>query len=223
MKKINILIIEDETILALYIANCLQRAGYEIPDIVTNSIDALNIMSKKNIDIIISDINIKGDIDGIDVCKTIQNIYNTSVIYLTAYKDEQTLQRASQTDFSGYLLKPFREDELLVLLQLSITKLKSLTENRFVYLNKEYNYDEVSKKVFFHNHEIDLTFKEHQLFFLLISHKNSLVSFDMIEDSLWNNEPVSNATRRQLIFRLRNKLSDLNIENIKSLGIKLSI
>ncbi len=222
MKRIKILIIEDETVLALHISSFLNAKGY-ITFTSSNAKESLQIMEDESIDLIVSDINIKGDIDGITTCKTIQNIYDTPTIYLTAYKDKQTLQRASETNFLGYLLKPFREDELEVLLELLIAKLGLSDKDDTVCLDNDYSFDKKTNRVFHNNEELSLTSKEKQLFTLLLNRKNSIVSFEIIEETLWNAEPVSDTTRRQLIFRLRQKLANLNIENIKSLGLRLNL
>ena len=220
MKILKILIIEDETVLALHIERFLKRKSY-LGFIAASSDVALKIIEKHNIDMIISDINIKGEIDGIATCKIIQDIYDIPTIYLTAYKDEQTLQRAAQTNFLGYLLKPFREDELDVLLQLSIKKLGLLDKKSIETLTQNYSICTQTKTLFHKETAISLSKKEKQLFFLLWNHKNQLVPFEQIEEDLWCGEPVSNASRRQVIYRLRQKLSHMTIENVKSLGLKL--
>lgn len=223
MKKINILIIEDDTILSLHISSVLKKMKFNVIGCVKNEREAFVSMGQQKADIILSDIRIQGKVDGIDVCKNIQNIYDIPIVFLTAYKDEDTLLRASDVNFSGYLLKPFREDELEAILKLTVKKHNLDTLDKFIYINKFYTFNLEINKLLYNNQVINLTQKEDLLIALLIHSKNNLVTYEMIDSTIWSDEPNTDANRRQLLFRLKNKLPNLGIQSISKMGIKLVV
>ncbi len=122
-----ILIIEDEFIIAKDIQLALENVGYTVC-IAKSSEKAVNAFMNIDFDCIISDINLNEDIDGIDLVQSLLNIKFTPVIFLTAYDDESFLERAKGTVPFAYLLKPFDEKQLLLTIDLAIlnyTKMKA--------------------------------------------------------------------------------------------------
>ncbi|HEY5928213.1 MAG TPA: ATP-binding protein [Kofleriaceae bacterium] len=106
-----ILIVEDEHLVALDIQLRLERMGHG-PSVVYTGHDALEIAAEQHFDLVLMDIKLKGDLDGIDTARQLRALYDVPVIYLTAYADNQTLSRARMTEPYGYVLKPFQEREL---------------------------------------------------------------------------------------------------------------
>lgn len=121
-----ILVVEDESIVALDIERGLKRIGYGIAGIVDNGRDAIRLAGETRPDLVLMDIQIKGDMDGIDTAQEIHRRFNIPVIFLTAYSDEATLQRAKLTEPFGYLLKPFEETELRTAIEVVLHKHKSV-------------------------------------------------------------------------------------------------
>ncbi|MGD1704323.1 response regulator [Dapis sp. BLCC M229] len=111
-KPIDILIVEDELLIARQLASKLKKLGYNIIDIVSSGEDALQVAQEKSPKLILMDIVIQGDMNGIETAGKIYNNYSIPVIYLTAYADDETLNQAEQTGSYGYILKPFQEREL---------------------------------------------------------------------------------------------------------------
>ncbi|WP_019506960.1 EAL domain-containing protein [Pleurocapsa sp. PCC 7319] len=122
MDKINILIVEDELIIARNTAKKLQRLGYTISKIVSSGQAAIDFVKTTKPDLILMDIAIKGNIDGIETASRIKSIADIPVIFLTAYANEQTLERASQVGCYGYLIKPFRDQELHANIKMILSK-----------------------------------------------------------------------------------------------------
>ena len=112
MEKTKILIVEDETIVALDIKNALLKLGFEVTDMVTNYDDALRSASQKKPDILLTDIRLENSKNGVEIAKDIQKIHPTPIIYLTAFSDDETIIEAARTSPMGYMLKPFNRDEL---------------------------------------------------------------------------------------------------------------
>ena len=107
-----ILIVEDEVVVAMYIETVLETFGYEVACIVTNGQDAIDIVKDGGIDLVLIDINIEGDIDGIETTRRIKQFSEVPVLYVSAYIDKETISRASDTNPAGYLSKPFKNKDL---------------------------------------------------------------------------------------------------------------
>ncbi len=107
MKPINILIVEDELILAKDLARKLQRCGYEVVGIVDSGIKALAKVAETPPDLILMDIVLKGNLDGIATSQKIQANHQIPIIYLSSYSDRSTLKQARETHPKGYVVKPY--------------------------------------------------------------------------------------------------------------------
>lgn len=113
-----VLIVEDECIVALDLQRRLIRLGYEVPRVTASHDQTLRAVVETAPNIVLMDINISGDIDGIDTAKKI----DLPVIFLTAYSEEKTLQRAKESKPYGYLVKPFSERELHATIQMALER-----------------------------------------------------------------------------------------------------
>lgn len=122
MMSARIMVVEDERIVALNLKRKLRHLGYEVPAFAVSGEQALQKMMATRPDIVLMDINIDGNIDGIDTAARIPRELNIPVIYLTAYAGEETLERARATKPYGYLLKPFSERELHATIQMALER-----------------------------------------------------------------------------------------------------
>lgn len=127
MGKTKILVVEDERIVAKDIQNSLISLGYEVPAITSTGEEAILIAEDLKPDLILMDIVLKGEIDGIEAANIIRTKLKIPIIYLTAYEDSKTLNRAKETDPLGYILKPFQERELNTTLEMALYKHKMET------------------------------------------------------------------------------------------------
>lgn len=125
MKQEKILIVEDERIIALDLQRRLIRFGYPDPVITTNGLDALKAIDTNKPTIILMDIMLSSDFDGIETATIIKEKYNIPLIFLTAYSDEKTVERAKKAEPYGYILKPFKEKELYTSIDIAIYKFQS--------------------------------------------------------------------------------------------------
>lgn len=107
-----ILIVEDEGIIAKDIERALLKLAYQVVAAVPTGEEALAKIAEDRPDLVLMDIMLKGELDGIDTAQRIRHQYAIPVVYLTAFGDPTTLQRATATAPFGYLLKPFEEREL---------------------------------------------------------------------------------------------------------------
>ena len=156
--------------------------------------------------------------------ETIQKKDFIPTIYITAYSDELTIQRAIKTNPMGYILKPFRKDDIKSALLLTIYKLqneKIEKNSSFIKLNDGYFYDLKNETLYYNTKPIKLSIKERQLLTILVEAKGNIVSFSDLEYLLWPDAPVSNSSLRTLVYRLRTKLEYKCIETISSIGCKI--
>ncbi len=122
MAKVKILIVEDESIVAKDIQNSLKKLGYEISAIVNSGDKAIKEVEENRPDIILMDIMLKGSMTGIEAAKQIKDRFSLPIIFLTAYADDNTLNKAKITEPYGYIIKPFREKELQTTIEMALYK-----------------------------------------------------------------------------------------------------
>jgi two-component system, response regulator PdtaR len=119
-EKINILIIEDEEILAWDLREKLRKEGYHVVENVSSGAEALEVFQQNEIDLILCDINIDGEWDGIETMNNILKIKQVPIIYLTALSDKETIERAKHTQPAAYVTKPFQLQNLRIAIDLAI-------------------------------------------------------------------------------------------------------
>lgn len=117
-----ILIVEDDDIIARVEDWRLKNLGYTVCGRATNGAEAIELVSSKKPDVVLMDINIKGEIDGIETARMIKKEFNIPVIYVTSHSDGATLVRAKETKPDGFILKPFEDNDLRIAIQLALKK-----------------------------------------------------------------------------------------------------
>ncbi|MCZ6671301.1 MAG: response regulator [Verrucomicrobia bacterium] len=122
MKKKKILVVEDENILALDIQGYLQSFGYHVVALADKAEEAVKLATKHKPDLVLMDIRLKGRMDGIDAGKQIWETLYIPVIYLTAYADKATLERAEKSRPYGYILKPFNSKDIETSVGMALSK-----------------------------------------------------------------------------------------------------
>lgn len=122
MKPLTILVVEDEIITAIDIQSSLENLGYIVPSTASKGEEAIEKVETLQPDLVLMDIVLKGDIDGVEAAGIIRDRYQIPVIFLTAYSDDATLNRAGITEPFGYLLKPFDDRELHTTIQIAIKR-----------------------------------------------------------------------------------------------------
>jgi YesN/AraC family two-component response regulator len=115
-----ILIVEDERLVAQHISQLLKDADYDICAIASDGGTAIKKIVELGPDLVLLDIRIKGETDGIEVGEHIQHFYDIPILYLTAFSDSDTLKRVKVTNPLGYILKPFRSEQLLSAISIAL-------------------------------------------------------------------------------------------------------
>ncbi|MEY3870614.1 MAG: hybrid sensor histidine kinase/response regulator [Microcoleaceae cyanobacterium] len=122
MSQIRILIVEDELLIAKGVSRKLEKLGYQVVNIVSSGESAIASATELKPDLILMDIVIKGDMDGIETAAKINKILNIPVVFTTAYDDEETLKRAEKTGSYGYILKPIKDRDLNATIKMALSK-----------------------------------------------------------------------------------------------------
>jgi DNA-binding LytR/AlgR family response regulator len=119
-EKINILIVEDESIVALDLATALHQDGYAVIGIAEHAEEAIRLFNQHAVDIVLMDINLAGPKDGIDTVVDLMKIRQTPVIYLTAFTDNATVQRVKHTFPFAFLAKPYQVSNVRIAIELAL-------------------------------------------------------------------------------------------------------
>lgn len=129
-KLARILIVEDEFIVAADLSARLGRMGYVVIGTVASGIEALEKVQQESPDLVLMDVVIKGDLDGIAIAEIINQKYNIPVVFLTAYADQQTFNRAKTSKPFGYITKPFQTQNLQIAVEIALQRYEIETQIR---------------------------------------------------------------------------------------------
>ncbi len=120
MAEAKIMIVEDEVLFAKDLKDLLERLGYTVPALVSTGEEAIEKAGEMKPDLVLMDIVLKGGMDGIEAADLIRTRFKIPVVYLTAYADDETVQRAKITEPYGYVVKPLEERDLHVTLEIAL-------------------------------------------------------------------------------------------------------
>ena len=229
-KKMKILIVEDEIIPANYLKKVLVHEGYEVLAIVSKGQEAIYVAKREKPHIILMDVMLKDNISGCDAALAIsQENPNILIVFLTAFSDNEMIDFAVKSKAFGYLLKPYRDNEILATLQLAKAQLdnppsskEDKKENEKLELVDGYSYDKSTETLFFKTQEVHCGPKALQLISLLCKQKNATVKIEDILEALWDTVKPQQ-TLRSLIHRIREQTSPNLIVNVNKLGYKIGI
>ena len=117
-----ILIIEDEILTVKSIAKSLVHFGYQVAGFATNYSDGIAMVIELKPDLVLMDVKLSSDKDGIDLAKRIQAEYNIPIVFLSAHSDVKTINRVFETKPDGYLVKPYADQELYNTIRIAINR-----------------------------------------------------------------------------------------------------
>ncbi|MEM9325619.1 MAG: response regulator [Bacteroidota bacterium] len=120
MDSIKVLVVEDEALAAKDLSIILDELGYEVLEAVDNSLDAFSTITREHPDLVLIDINIRGEMDGVELGRKLNAHHPLPIIYLTAASDPDTISRAKETSPQAYLVKPFDAKRLQIAIDLAV-------------------------------------------------------------------------------------------------------
>src|SRR5687767_2122833 len=106
------MVVEDEPLMAEDLADALSKMGYEVSAVVSSALQCIASAEQRRPDLVLMDINLGGELDGIDAAQMLRDRFAIPVVFLSGFADERTVSRAKLAGAMGYLLKPFRWSEL---------------------------------------------------------------------------------------------------------------
>jgi len=212
-----VLVVEDEFLVAIEIAQCIKKAGFEVCGIANTPQEAYSLAHKHKPQILIMDINLSAEENGVDVVLNLSKTLNVCVIYLTAYHDKNTLQEVAKTDFVQYIIKPYKQTELISTLKLTVLRCASYHDD----LGYGYTYSPHTRELTCKDELVNLSHKESQFFHLLYLAKGNLVDVNTIDYEIWPDKVVTDTTRRTLLHRLRQKIPKFEIKKESNVGYRL--
>ena len=218
---INILLLEDDELFSLSLIDYLEEFSEVNITHASDSNTMLDLIYKNRYDLYLLDINLP-DINGLDLLKDIRNATDeTPTIFLTSYKDKETLTKGFENGADDFLTKPFDMDELILRINSLMKRVKK--ENHVSLGNIEFNFD--NKEVKIDGESIKFSLKALELFELFYQNNNTIVTKDMIINRLWTaNESYSEGSIRVYVNSIKKLFIDrtlFNISNIKNIGYKI--
>lgn len=215
----NILIVEDESIVAMEIESYIKKLGHNVTAICSNADDAYNKAIENDVNLILMDINLNNS-NGIECAIKIKKHKIIPIIFITAYMDEETIERAVDIDPIAYLIKPFNRSELLASIKIALKKSDNISNRLLgdVVFDEEFSFISKSLELICCGEVIQLTKKERSLLTLFLTYENQLLSIETIESEIWPNKVPNDNTRRALVSRLRAKTKHKFINTVASEG-----
>lgn len=181
---------------------------------------AQEILTEQCVDLIFTDIHLKSE-NGLDFVKEIRsNDEEIPIIILSGYKDEPLLLKAIPLGLSDYLVKPVNYAQLTAAFEKCVQKMEKSNRQRIA-LSNGYEYSLDEKKVIKDGVWYELKKKELLFIELLSKNKNRLITKEMIQASVWENEEMSDAALYNFIMRIRNRFGKDFIHMISNLGYRL--
>ncbi len=219
MNNINILIIEQSYKDANNLEKSIQSMGFNVVEKVFNAACALKIIEKNLIDVVICDIGIAGECDGLCLAEQIELNYASCIIFLVNDYSDAILGRLAKTQHSSIICKPFKKQDIEIALKMAGLKHNSRLLEPVIRLSENIYYNKFANKVYRGRDHLQLTKKEHQLLRLLVLNKG-VCSFELV-NQIWDDKMVGEGTRRMLLYKLKRKIPELNIITHKKIGLQL--
>lgn len=242
-----VLIIEDDEVTALALQMSLERFDYKVFSLVNEESSVQNKIKMYNPDIILIDIGLTKEEEGIEIATFIRDKMLCPFIFLTAHSESDILSKAKKTEPFGYIVKPFDPVNLHTTIQMALYRFqaeqkrlasvdalktdkehlekllyaKKISNQPYVEFGEGYRHDICLGETFYRDQKIKLTKKENAFIHLLIAQLGSVVDFAQATHYVWGEEGASDNSVRTLVWRLRNKLPTDVIKNASGIGYYL--
>lgn len=210
-----ILIVEDERVVAMNISKTLENEGYETIDICASYNASIKVLEKKEVDLVLIDIYLKGKKDGIDLAKEINRNYKLPFIFISKNENKAKAYEAIETEPITYLSKPFSDIELLA----AVNLVSRVGMQRRYKINETLAYCFETKALFNKEESVTLTKKEILFMEVMIKEMQNreFVPNKVIDEGVWG-ESIKSVTRRNMISRINNKSGKKVLKAVNNLG-----
>ena len=216
----NILLLEDDFDYKISIKEYLESLDYKVDDF-ENGEEALNAIYEKNYHLLILDIKVP-NISGYDLVRTLKkDEKNIPVIFITSLTDINNLSMGYELGCNDYIKKPFSLKELKYRVEQVIKSVYFNANENILKLTEEFYYNTNKMELLRKTEVINLTKKEHEVIFSLLTHKSQFVTFDTLREEVWDNKYINESDIRVCIKNIRAKTSKTFILNQRGLGYKI--
>ncbi len=220
LKDKRVLFCEDDAITRTQIIEVLQMLFSKVYS-AQNGEEAYQLYQDESPDIILTDIKMPKK-DGLALIKQIrQDDYNTPIILMTSFAEQNLLVSAANLSIDGYLVKPVNLEELASALSKAMQRTHK--EIGLIPLGNELIYNAATKELYHNGIVVELGGKEQELLVLLINNRHKTVTKEEIEKKLWPLDPICESGIKNIILRLRKKLSINIIVSVRGIGYRLNI
>jgi len=209
-----ILLVEDDEFIGESIKDYFELEGNKI-DYYSSPKKALEEIYPDHYDIFLIDVNMP-EINGYDFYKELKQYSSSPVIFITAYSDVEHIEKAFNLGAADYIKKPFEFKEL----ELRVKRLIFNNTDR-IKISDNYSFDIKKLQLYYKNKEVELTPNEKYILEILVKNINNTVDSDTIKDYVWEEKSICENTLRTQIKKLRQKLKENFIKNIRGCGYKI--
>ncbi len=219
-----ILIVEDNAMSAFEIRDMLKLMGNIEIYIASNYARAIELYKSKNPDMLLLDIDLQEEKDGIDLARHVRKTDDIPIIYFTADNDESTILRASLTKPSNYLNKPFSQKNLKAAITLawSMYYNHTLSQNKLVSLSSYHSYDYDTNNLYECNTPIHLSPTTKRLVEIFCQSKKQIIDTASLNNLIWMGEiPTADNALRNIIYQLNRKLKYKLLEHVSPAGYRV--
>ena len=216
-----IFLLEDDFLLNKIIKISLQNRGFFV-DSFTDGYKAVDAILNSKHDLYILDLNVLG-FDGHKVLEFIRkNDLNVPIIMISAEIDIENIKKSYTLGCNDYIKKPFDFEELFLRIQYHLSHIQKDEKSDFIVdLGYDFSFNLIEQTLFKSNFEIELTIKEKLLLSLLVKNINSTVTNEMIHEYVWDSKEMEAVSMRTIVHKLKKKLKNGMILNIRGVGYKL--
>lgn len=215
-----LLLLEDDLDYKESIKEYLESLNYIIDDFDDGE-DALNAIYENKYHLLILDIRVP-TISGYELVKIIrENNDNTPVIYITSLTDINNLSLGYELGCNDYIKKPFSPKELKYRIEQLIKLFYAEESTKYIKLNPNFMYDILKKELFLNEELVNLTKKQSDVVFCLVSNKNQFISIEKLRSEVWEDKYICEADIRVCIKKIRDKTSKEFIKNQRGIGYKI--
>ncbi len=217
----NILIVEDEHISAQYLKKVLTQNDFNVCSIEDNAKDALRAIKKFKPELVLIDVMLYGNQSGCELALDIRRFDNEIIIiFLSAHSDANILEYALNVNAYCYLLKPYRDSEIVTTIKMAFQQYRSEIHVNSILLRRGYSFDTKERKLYRDKTDTLLHGKLLDFVELLAKNRGSCIEYNKISLEIYANKSNIN-TIRSLVHRIKQKLPDLEIRSISKKGYVL--
>jgi two-component system, OmpR family, response regulator VanR len=222
LKHLSVLVVEDDVPILIELEKTLQ-IFFNVVYTAQNGHDAYLIYQRKKPDMVITDIKMPL-LNGIDFIKKIrEEDYDTSIVLMSAYSEQETLLKALNLGVDGYIIKPVELEELLNNCLKNLKRQKNNTFFEKVSFKNGLMYHNLTKELTHNGKAIELGIKELRLLELFLENREKTMSKEYIVSTLWPLDEITDSALKSVLSRLRKKIGEEHIINVKGYGWKFTL